>query len=183
MCINNNREQRNGKIAVWVGTDHEHNYFPHFDTSGLLENKVQASMQRRQIEFSTRDDIRRTYVPSFTPKHRHHPSIPALLNLKTRWHINTVDKEHEMEVEDEDLKKLLELEKELVRKEKQGENAKIDLGQTEMERIISQMRAMNGKSKESSENIRKPSVSGIEIPRYCDYLQGKMYPPEVASLP
>ena len=140
-------------------------------------------MQNYRAEFSNKEEIRRPYVPHFTPRHRDHPSIPALLNLRTRWHINTVNKTHDMEIEDEDLSKLLDYEKELVRKEKTGENAKIDLGQTEMERIISQMRAMNGKHRESSENTRRPGVVGTEIPRYCDYLQGKTFAPEVAGVP
>ena len=140
-------------------------------------------MQNRRAEFSNSEEIRRPYVPHFTPRYRDHPPIPALLNLRTRWYINTVNKNHDVEIEDEDLSNLLDFEKELVRKEKAGENAKIDLGQTEMERIISQMRAMNGKHRESSENIRRPRVVGTEIPRYCDYLQGKTFAPEVAGVP
>ena len=138
-------------------------------------------MQRRRVEFSNNEEIRRPYVPNYPPRHRDHPSIPALLNLKSRWHINTVNTSDEIEIEDRDLHDLLNLEKELEGKEKAGENAKIDLGQTEMERIISQMRALNGKSKKSRNNS-KPNVVGTEIPRYCDYLQGKTYPEEVAGV-
>ena len=73
-------------------------------------------MYRRRVEFSNSEDIRRTYVPHFTPRHKDHPPIPALLNLKTRWHINTVNKNNDMEIEDEDLLSLLKYEKELERK-------------------------------------------------------------------
>lgn len=115
------------------------------------------------------DEVRQTYVPNPRPIHRKTPSIPSLINLKARcYHDNSVD----LKDENDELCDILEFSKEL----EKTSSIKIDLGHEEMKRIITQMRAMNGSSKVAKVHIgSKGSVIGTEIPRYCDYLQGKAF--------
>jgi hypothetical protein len=126
-------------------------------------------MSRFKLQFSAGGDIRRTYVPNPKPSERKTPSIPSLINLKTRcYHDNSTDTTEESD----DLYSIMNFKKEL----EQTNSIKIDLGHEEMKRIITQMKAMNGNSKSVKSNSdKKNSVVGTEIPRYCEYLQGKVF--------
>jgi hypothetical protein len=117
-------------------------------------------------KFSVLAEFRQPYVPNPKPKYTKPPSIPALINLKGRWHH---DLKADYGEEDGELMEILNFEKEL----EQTNSIKIDLGQAEMERIIHQMRSMNGSV--VKREVQKTKIAGIEIPRYCDYLQGKTF--------
>ena len=124
--------------------------------------------------FSEKSEIKRSYVPNPKPSHRTPPSVLSLLNLKHRWHNNINEKTHEPEVDDQELLDILSMGKDLELKSKNS--MKIDLGQAEMGRIIQQMKSLNGDIMGSTQEIKpKNCVAGIEIPRYCDYLQGKRF--------
>jgi hypothetical protein len=120
------------------------------------------------MEFTNEHEIKRVYVPNPVTSYRHTPSVPSLLNLTFRWHHNI---NQNSSIDDEDLGEILEFEKEL----ESASNIKIDLGQSEMQRIISQMKSLNGGQKNKTFEVHRNKISGVEIPTYCDYLKGKNF--------
>jgi hypothetical protein len=122
------------------------------------------------------EDLRQVYVPTIAlPKQRVLPSMSDLMVMETRFYLVPRDEDTPVYAEPASYRRKLLQKQEEAEEETDTDNKEeggvLDLGTIVLQKIITQMRGLRGKSRKTDNfNSNASRVAGLN--KYCDYLKG-----------